>query len=591
VVDYRVGAARDLPLDTERAWDSGAARGRIWAWAGWDANTAPSATGGKTRQAFLVYDADAADTKGAYHLPFADVVDGRLTALASGLRASASRLPQMDGLPSAVRDRARGVLDAYFARIAAARAPAAAAPLHLGYRVVAPSFLRATDAATLEAIRRQSIIPESVDAASFLIVRSAISTGEPDSYKTVMDVTTLRNYAADAAAGVSVLYGHDTWAIVGRSYAGVYVARPAPGRCESEAFIPAGSSLGGIDTDAVIRAVSIGMLRDVSVGFTGGELRCSICERSIWDYECPHVPGVLYKVEGKRNPVEALAIVVDAHLAEYSLVYAGSTPSASVLEAKALREADAGRLAPADARALEVQHRDLRLGASHRAWAGFKEDRAVDPDDERDPTEDAPTEDDEPEADDDAGAPDPDDETTQPAATPPATDEGDEEEPVTKPTTTPPAPAGGTPPTPSVEERVRTLLTAVVEGEIGDVAQTVGAVTTELVALRQASAELATARERIAADAPFVGYGRAWLEAEVVRALGEGQRALGDKFDRVKWEPVLRAMEPDAVRLMADGWSQQGDLLFKPGRQTSDAPRAPSVAPPLSPAIAAGFRA
>lgn len=588
MVDYRVGAARDLPIDENRAWDGGAARQRIWSWAGWDGNTAPSASGGKTRQAFLVYDADAADTKGAYHLPFADVVDGRLTALASGLRASASRLPQMNGLPQAVADRARSVLDGYFAKINESRAVQ-----RFGYRLVAPTFLRAPDAAALEVIRKQAVIPDAVDASSFLIVRSTISTGEPDSYKTVMDVSTLKNYAADAAAGVSVLYGHDPWAIVGRSYAGIYAARPAPGRCESEAFIPAGSNLGGIDTDAVIRAVAIGMLRDVSVGFTGGELRCSICERSIWDYECPHVPGVLYKVDGKRNPVEALAIVVDAHLSEYSLVYAGATPSASVLEAKALREADAGRLAPEDARALEVQHRHLHLRAARHSWAGFKEDRDVETADERPRPDEQDEQDDELDDDDDAtpiadvpAEGDADVEAEQDDDAAPPEDGDPEEETVTRPTT-PAQPAA-----PSVEDAVRTVLSTVVEGEIRDVASTVATVASELATARAALAEVETLRAQLTEATPLAAYGRAWLEREVQHALSEGQRALGDKFDRARWEPVLRGMEPEAVRLMADGWTGQGDALFRGGRRTADtATPQNGTAPPLSPAFAGGFRA
>lgn len=458
-----------------------------------------------------------------------------------------------------------------------------------GYRLT-PAFRRASDTATLDAIRKQSVIPEAVDASSFLLVRAVISTGEPDAYKTVMDVSTLTNYAADAAAGVSVLYGHDRRAIVGRSFSGRYAARPAPGRCESECFIPEGVELGDQRTDDVIHAVSVGMLRDVSVGFTGGELRCSICERSIWDHACPHVPGVLYTVDGTRNPVEALAIVSGAHLAEYSLVYAGATPSASVLEAKALREVDAGRLAPETARALEVAHRGLDLHASHRAWAGFKrgagtaERRAssgslASADDAEDDGADAPVA----ATESGTGRPGP------VAAHEAARTESDEEEQVPTPTT------------PSLEERIATLLSTVVEGEVSDVASALAAVTTELRAARPAVAELETVRAQVAAEAPLVAYGRAWLEREVAHALAEGQRALGEKFVRATWEPVLRAMEPEAVRLMADGWTQQGDLLFRPGRQTTDAAplRSGGAAPPgpggagapISPAFAAGFRA
>jgi len=568
VADYAVGAARDLPINTDRAWDAGAARARIWDWAGWDANTAPDASGGKTRQAFLVYDRDAADQKGAYRLPFADVLDGRLTAIAAGLRAAASRLPQTQGLSTEVRDRARGVLDGYFARIQEQRAPAHP----FGYRV-APVFARATssDAALLEKIRAQAVVPDAVSESQLLIVRSVISSGEPDSYKTLMDETTLRNYAADAAAGVSVLYGHDQWAIVGRSFSGAYV--PRGGRCESECYIPGGVTLGGQSTDEVIRAVELGLLRDVSVGFSGGRMQCTICERSIWDFECPHVPGVEYAVDGKRKPVTCYVRVVDAHLAEYSLVYAGSTPDASVLSAKALQESEAGRLPPETARALETSYR-VRLPGSHHAWPAQRADDTGThgPEHEEDDDDDEATE---APPDDEETADDEDDET------------GDEEEPVTRPTN---------PASPPLEERLRTLLSTVVEGEIADPLGATTAVCAELARLRPTTTALedalATLREQVASDAALLAYGKACFERDVAHALAEGQRALGERFERERWERTLRTLDPEAIATLAAGWTAAGDALFRGGRQTSDAAQQPSgrAETPISPAFASGFR-
>jgi uncharacterized protein len=103
MADFKVGAARDLPLaDTDRAWDGPAAQQRIFA-----------LDAAQWRRAHLIYDADAPDLRGSYKLPFADVLNGALTAIPAGLRASASRLPQTDA-PQAVLDEARAVLDGYF---------------------------------------------------------------------------------------------------------------------------------------------------------------------------------------------------------------------------------------------------------------------------------------------------------------------------------------------------------------------------------------------------------------------------------------------------------------------------------------------
>lgn len=106
--DWIVGGSRDLPIaDTDAAWDGPEAR-REMIEAGIDT----------ARRGHLIYDDERADegVQAAFRLPFARIVDGRLQAIPSGLRAAASRLPQTDA-PQDVIDRARTVLDGYFERM------------------------------------------------------------------------------------------------------------------------------------------------------------------------------------------------------------------------------------------------------------------------------------------------------------------------------------------------------------------------------------------------------------------------------------------------------------------------------------------
>ncbi len=108
--DWKVGAARDLPLDDSgAAWDGPAAAASIFAAAGFDGDSPDSA---KARRGFLIYDAANPALKGSYKLPFALVSDGTMKAMPSGIRAAASRLPQTDA-PSSVLDDARKVIDGY----------------------------------------------------------------------------------------------------------------------------------------------------------------------------------------------------------------------------------------------------------------------------------------------------------------------------------------------------------------------------------------------------------------------------------------------------------------------------------------------
>lgn len=110
--DWRCGAARDLPLDPARYWDASAARGRLLRWAG-VGGTDPDLS--RAKQGFLAYDAKKPHLPEAYALPFADVIDGKLTAIGNGLDAAATRLSETE-LPPAERALARLVLEGYARR-------------------------------------------------------------------------------------------------------------------------------------------------------------------------------------------------------------------------------------------------------------------------------------------------------------------------------------------------------------------------------------------------------------------------------------------------------------------------------------------
>lgn len=111
--EWKVGASRNLPIDADSAWDGEAAKASIFKQAGFDGDSPDTAY---ARKGFLVYDAAAPKLKGSYKLPFAQVKDGRLTALASGIRAAASRLPQTD-IPDDAQTKARAVIDHYEAKM------------------------------------------------------------------------------------------------------------------------------------------------------------------------------------------------------------------------------------------------------------------------------------------------------------------------------------------------------------------------------------------------------------------------------------------------------------------------------------------
>jgi hypothetical protein len=109
------------------------------------------------------------------------------------------------------------------------------------------------------------------------------------------------------------------------------------------------------ETDDLIRRMKGGLVRDVSVGFHGGEMRCDLCGQGFW--ECRHFPGLKYEEKKGDTVTTQLATftIDDARLSEVSGVFDGSTPEAMIL--KAQRAAKAGELTAGQVLLLENQYR------------------------------------------------------------------------------------------------------------------------------------------------------------------------------------------------------------------------------------------
>ena len=87
-------------------------------------------------------------------------------------------------------------------------------------------------------------------------------------------------------------------------------------------------------------------------------------------------------------------------------------------------------------------------------------------------------------------------------------------------------------------------------------------------------ARAATAKET-AADA---AAGRQYKADLVKFALDEGVRARGDKFNREKWEPILRTADPDTIRLYMEDWGIDARAFFVAGRGTVETDEQPKPA-------------
>jgi hypothetical protein len=114
-----------LPIaDTGQKWDGPGAAGRVAQWAGVDEEGAGQAAWDKYARAFLWQDPDAdPQTKGAYKLGVADVIDGDLTIVPRGVYAVAGVLNGARGgadIPEAQQGRLKSTVSGLYERIAKA---------------------------------------------------------------------------------------------------------------------------------------------------------------------------------------------------------------------------------------------------------------------------------------------------------------------------------------------------------------------------------------------------------------------------------------------------------------------------------------
>ena len=187
---------------------------------------------------------------------------------------------------------------------------------------------------TLERINRHTLEP--VKMGEIFTFSGNCSNDRMDSYLTKMDpMTTLRNFAEDLKEGVSLLPGHDiSKNPYGRSYDGELLTGTVDNEGNSVRghwYILKDTVVNGENTNETIRQIKAGILRDMSVGFSGNTMwyRCSSCGRDLMDWECNHFPGL-----EDENGRMTFAWVVEARLREVSTVYKGATPGAYIDKAR-----------------------------------------------------------------------------------------------------------------------------------------------------------------------------------------------------------------------------------------------------------------
>lgn len=212
----------------------------------------------------------------------------------------------------------------------------------------------------LSALRSATEDGAAAAAGEIFAFTAEISSGVLDAFSTHMAASSLRNYATDAASGVSFQDSHKTSILpLGRSFAGRLIAEDGRTLVEADFFTVEGIAFGGqhsyATTDDFVRAVKAGIVQDVSIGFYGGRYICDICGENYLSWDCEHYAGREYATGNQgEDTIQCTVTIEDARLSEVSAVYDGATPNAAITKFE--RAVAENRLKPAEIRALAAHY-------------------------------------------------------------------------------------------------------------------------------------------------------------------------------------------------------------------------------------------
>lgn len=231
--------------------------------------------------------------------------------------------------------------------------------IYIPVRVDTGSVQESDDEALIK-INKQAIEPLTADQV--FRFSGICSNDNIDSYFTRMDPqTTLQNYVQDLQSGLALQAGHDhSKNPYGRSYDAQLIGDGQANSVRGYWYLIRNLQMNGSDSDSLIRAITGGVVRDMSVGFGGPDIEyiCSADGKDLWD--SPFMPGDI-DPDGNR----VYYWIKNARLIEVSTVFKGSCPGAFIDKAEDM--AGQGDLAPA--RIMELERRyQVRLDDGKRRF-------------------------------------------------------------------------------------------------------------------------------------------------------------------------------------------------------------------------------
>ena len=143
--------------------------------------------------------------------------------------------------------------------------------------------------------------------------------------------TTLKNFVAEATAGVVTMDSHNHQCGLGDTQAGELRDEQVWAELTVVPDTPLSALASYPNTDIFIKMIRRRKIRDVSIGASGGTWECNICGHDMWrSGRCSPLAGDCLSDRAGRWQLQGAdlyrGIIKDAHLSEVSFVYSGAKP-------------------------------------------------------------------------------------------------------------------------------------------------------------------------------------------------------------------------------------------------------------------------
>ena len=410
----------------------------------------------------------------------------------------------------------------------------------------------------------RSALPEVLDGnADVFLFPALASNSGVDAYYTRMSPKTLANFAQGLETGVAFLDSHNTGRLpVGYSYSGrlmPYTDDRGQDHTGSLGlfYVYPGITFGAghsyATTDDYIKAIRAAIIRDVSVGFFGGNWICDLDGKDYWGGECEHVAGMPYEIAPDTFRI-ATVTIDDAQLTEVSAVYDGATPGATIqkVEQRWLN----GQIGREEREAIQSRFHiplpsDFRMSVNGLALPKRSADMTITGQEiEEDVVEEG--------ADAAPAA------VVQEAAETEAeqvTFEAEEAEAIAE----------------ELEETIRVLKASGGQSReysrIDALRQLRGKFAEQGDLLRQHAAEVADLRQQVAGLTPLAEDGRTYRADLIEQTIAEGVRALGDAFPQDVYREMLAQAAIPHIKQVRQSFEEKAAAVFPGGRQTQVKPQ------------------